>query len=401
MGVAVKQPLAVGPQSREYLPANPLLSPTSGFFFTSPFRSLITEGCFAKFTLPAFDGEDLQGSFQQGLQQAFSQAHAAGIKQPIICGAIPFDTTQASALFIPQQAQWFDRETMMAAIAPATIKIPQIIGKTALPEQPQFMQMVAEAIRATGDKQLEKVVLARLLEMETATPLDLSALMMRIISQNPDGFHFHLPLKEGEALLGVSPELLLRKSANQFHSNPLAGSARRESDPQQDLLIKQQLLHSNKDRHEHQIVTEGMRQQLMGRCHYLKIPETPELLSTTTLWHLSTPIDGEVANPAENALSLACLLHPTPALCGSPTQQARTLIKQLEPFDRGLFGGIVGWCDARGNGEWVVTIRCATVSANRVRLFAGAGIVPDSSPLAEWYETDTKISTMLRAFGFE
>jgi isochorismate synthase len=138
---------------------------------------------------------------------------------------------------------------------------------------------------------------------------------------------------------------------------------------------------------------------LKNRSRALDIPSSPELLSTATLWHLSTPINGEVQDAQENALSLACLLHPTPALCGTPTLVARDLIEQLEPFDRGLFGGIVGWCDDRGNGEWVVTIRCGTVSDDRVRLFAGAGIVPDSSPESEWRETGVKLNTMLRAFG--
>jgi isochorismate synthase len=92
-------------------------------------------------------------------------------------------------------------------------------------------------------------------------------------------------------------------------------------------------------------------------------------------------------------------LHPTPALSGFPHQAAKTLIAGLEPFDRELFGGIVGWCDAEGNGEWVVTIRCARIHENRVRLFAGAGIVPASSPAAEWRETGVKLSTMLNVFG--
>ncbi|MBX4309275.1 chorismate-binding protein, partial [Mycobacterium tuberculosis] len=70
------------------------------------------------------------------------------------------------------------------------------------------------------------------------------------------------------------------------------------------------------------------------------------------------PIAG-TALAEENAMSLACLLHPTPALSGFPHQAAKRLIAELEPFDRQLFGGIVGWCDDEGNGEWVVTIRCA------------------------------------------
>ncbi|WP_431225544.1 isochorismate synthase [Serratia sp. L9] len=398
MDVVVKGAAQKGLQHSENQAQATAISPTSGFFFTSPFRSLSTQGCFARITLPANEGDDLQGKFQQAIQQAFAQARLAGIKDPVLCGAIPFDTRQPSALFIPQQTQWFEREALLADMQIADTALPAITRKTELPEQTQFMQMVADAVQATKGDQLDKVVLARLLEIETSKPVDRQTLMTRIIAQNPHGFHFHVPLEEG-ALVGASPELLLRKYGNQFHSNPLAGSARRESDPQRDREISQQLLVSSKDLYEHQIVTEGMRQVLTGRCSHLHIPATPELLSTTTLWHLSTPIDGEVASRAENALSLACLLHPTPALCGTPTLVARDLIEQLEPFDRDLFGGIVGWCDAEGNGEWVVTIRCGTVNANQVRLFAGAGIVQDSSPQSEWHETGTKLSTILRAFG--
>lgn len=320
------------------------------------------------------------------------------MKNPILCGAIPFDTHQPSALFVPQQTQWFERDAYLAGVASPQDALPEITRQNEVPAQQPFMQMVADAVEATRGDQLDKVVLSRLLEIETREPVDRQALMARIIAQNPHGFHFHVPLEQG-ALLGASPELLLRKSGAQFYSNPLAGSARRDADPQRDLEVSQQLLVSEKDRYEHQFVTEGMRQVLADRCRYLNIPTVPELLSTTTLWHLSTPIDGEAASRAENALSLACLLHPTPALCGTPTALAHQVIKQLEPFDRGLFGGIVGWCDAEGNGEWVVTIRCGTVQGNQVRLFAGAGIVQDSSPESEWHETGTKLSTISRAFG--
>jgi isochorismate synthase len=375
------------------------LSPGSGFFFTSPFRSLSTEGCLTKVTAPAFDGDALDGSFQQAIAAAFSQARAAGITRPVVCGAIPFDKRQPSALFIPQRTRWFERAAVMATLATPDRQLAEIVSKTELPGQQQFMQMVSDAVQATADKRLSKVVLSRLLEIKTHGPVASSALIGRMMAQNPSGFHFHVPLEQG-ALIGASPELLLRKQGDQFYSNPLAGSARRESNPQQDRAVSQRLLDSAKDRYEHQIVTQGMQQVLADRCRHLHMPTSPELLSTPTLWHLSTPIDGEVLNGQENALSLACLLHPTPALCGSPTTVARELIARLEPFDRGLFGGIVGWCDDTGNGEWVVTIRCGTIVADRVRLFAGAGIVPDSSPESEWRETGVKLDTMLRAFGF-
>ncbi|AHY08568.1 isochorismate synthase [Serratia plymuthica] len=398
MSVTVKGAGQKKPQSKESELNTAGVSPTAGFFFTSPFRSLSTQGCFAKITLPAAGGDQVNGEFQREVRHAFAEAKLAGVKNPVLCGAIPFDTHQPSALFIPQQTQWFERDAFLAGATQPQDSLPEITRQTEVPAQQPFMQMVADAVQATRGDRLDKVVLSRLLEIETREPVDRQALMARIIAQNPNGFHFHVPLERG-ALVGASPELLLRKSGAQFHSNPLAGSARRDADPQRDREISQQLLVSEKDLYEHKFVTEGMRQVLADRCRHLNIPSSPELLSTTTLWHLSTPIDGEAASRAENALSLACLLHPTPALCGTPTQLAHQVIKQLEPFDRGLFGGIVGWCDAEGNGEWVVTIRCGTVQGNQVRLFAGAGIVQDSSPESEWRETGTKLSTISRAFG--
>ncbi len=182
-------------------------------------------------------------------------------------------------------------------------------------------------------------------------------------------------IPDGGVLLGASPELLLRKEGERFSSLPLAGSARRQPDDVLDREAGNRLLASQKDRHEHELVTQAMKQILRDRSTELQLPSSPQLITTPTLWHLGTPFEGK-ANAGENALTLACLLHPTPALSGFPHQVAKKLIAELEPFDRELFGGIVGWCDAEGNGEWVVTIRCAKLHGNQVRLFAGAGIVP-------------------------
>lgn len=115
------------------------------------------------------------------------------------------------------------------------------------------------------------------------------------------------------------------------------------------------------------------------------------------MWHLSTRSTGQLADEGVSALDLACRLHPTPAVCGVPVDAAREVIGELEPFDRGLYTGLVGWCDAAGNGEWAVTLRCAEVGTHRMRLFAGAGIVADSCPLAETRETEATFGTFLHA----
>lgn len=369
------------------------------FFFMSPYRSFTTSGCFARFSEPAVNGDDLNSPFQRKLAEAFALAKAQGIAKPVMVGAIPFDTTQPSALFIPQSWQTFTRPAKQhSARYFQGSPMPNVVSRQAIPEQDTFMAMVAEAARLTATPMVDKVVLSRLINIATDARVDSGALLERLIAQNPASFNFHVPLPDGGVLLGASPELLLRKEDERLSSLPLAGSARRQPDDMLDREAGNKLLASEKDRHEHDLVVQAMKTVLTPRSRELAIPASPQLVNTPTLWHLATPVEGLAAGK-ENALSLACLLHPTPALSGFPHQVAKRVIAELEPFNRELFGGIVGWCDEQGNGEWVVTIRCARIHDRNVRLFAGAGIVPASSPAAEWRETGVKLSTMLNVFG--
>lgn len=134
-------------------------------------------------------------------------------------------------------------------------------------------------------------------------------------------------------------------------------------------------------------------------CRTLTVPPGPELVHTRAMWHLATRIEGELADPATTSLDLACALHPTPAVGGTPTDLAREVIAELEPFDRNCFAGMVGWTDVAGDGEWVLALRSAEVCGDRLRLFAGAGIVAGSVPDAEVAETAAKFRTMLDALG--
>ncbi|EDH3531698.1 isochorismate synthase EntC [Salmonella enterica] len=369
------------------------------FFFMSPYRSFTTSGCFARYTEPAVAGDSPDSPFQQKLRQQFAEAKSQGIANPILVGAIPFDTRQPSSLFIPMAWQPFSRQQKQRTARYFTDHQPlTVTARKAIPEQDAFEAMVARAAMLTATPDVDKVVLSRLIDITTDVAVDSGALLERLVAQNPVSYNFHVPLADGGVLLGASPELLLRKEGERFSSLPLAGSARRQPDDVLDREAGNRLLASQKDRHEHELVTQAMKQILRDRSTELQLPSSPQLITTPTLWHLGTPFEGK-ANAGENALTLACLLHPTPALSGFPHQVAKKLIAELEPFDRELFGGIVGWCDAEGNGEWVVTIRCAKLQGNQVRLFAGAGIVPASSPVGEWRENGVKLSTMLNVFG--
>ncbi|ETK40912.1 MAG: isochorismate synthase [Pseudomonadales bacterium RIFCSPLOWO2_12_60_38] len=366
------------------------------FSFTSGDRELAVTGMLQRIETPAIGGDDANSLFQQTIVQALDRAREAGQSNPIIVGAIPFDPAEPSCLYIPEHAQWRTRD-IHAKTGMSTL--PELIEQKNIPDEQAFKRAVEHAVVNFRHSDVRKAVLSVQRELIFANDVDVSALQHNLKTQNPSGYHFRVPMPDGTTLIGVSPELLVRKEGLSFLSNPLAGSAKRMADPEADRRNADWLLTSEKDHYEHGFVTQDIVSQLGKLCPQLNVPQRPSLISTPALWHLSTRIEGTLADPAVSALQLACRLHPTPAVCGFPTERARRLIRFVEPFERGLFTGMVGWCDAQGNGEWVVTIRCGTVRRNKVRLFAGAGIVEASSPDSEWAEVQTKLGTMLRACG--
>lgn len=368
------------------------------FLFMSAHRCLRASGVFARISTPAAGGEHADSLFQHAVQDALGRARKAGLVRPLVLGAIPFDVSQPSCLYVPQQHEFFARPLSAATALPAPAPL-AVLRARSVPDEQGFKAAVRQAIANFRHSDIRKAVLARVFELETEQPVVVEQILAHLQAQNPGAYHFRVPLSEGGELLGASPELLLRKVGGQIFSNPLAGSAKRQADAQVDAQVSQALLRSPKDGYEHRLVIEDIRRVLAPHCATLEVPAAPSLLSTAALWHLSTAIQGQLHEPQMSVLQLACQLHPTPAVCGYPTRLARKLIDLVEPFERGLFSGMLGWCDAEGNGEWVVTIRCGTVQDRLVRLFAGAGIVEASCPDAEWAETEAKLGTMGNAFG--
>jgi isochorismate synthase len=175
----------------------------------------------------------------------------------------------------------------------------------------------------------------------------------------------------------------------------------RSGDPVEDRARARRLVASAKNLHEHALVVEAVADTLAPYCQLLHVPRRPSLVQTDSMWHLGTEITGALRVPEASSLELAMALHPTPAVCGAPRAEATAMIAELEGFDRGYFGGCVGHCDERGDGEWAVTIRCAEARGDALRLFAGAGIIAASVPDDELAETAAKLRTMSRALGFE
>ncbi|MEU9132628.1 isochorismate synthase [Kitasatospora sp. NPDC048540] len=360
-------------------------------FFAGPGRTLLAEGVRATVTDPARATEALRA------------ARAAGAEAPVVVGAIPFSPGRPARLFIPAEVHRAgplheDPLLQLPAAAPATADWRQ----RPVPAPEVYRDAVAEAVRRLSDDSgLTKVVLARTLELTAPGGADLPAMLHRLSRRDPDGYTFAVPAGGAATLVGASPELLVSRRATAVSANPLAGSAARSTDLAEDVRRAAALLESPKDLHEHAVVVEAVRAALAPLCAQLHVPERPTLVRTAAMWHLSTTVTGTLADPATSALDLALALHPTPAVCGTPTDRARDLIGELEPFDRGLYTGVVGWGDADGDGEWVVTLRCAEAEGDLLRLFAGAGVVAASDPAAELAETGAKFRTFLHAVGLE
>ncbi|MFE0173792.1 isochorismate synthase DhbC [Streptomyces sp. NPDC059002] len=364
-------------------------------FLATPTRTLLAEGVHAE--VP-HDERPLP----HRMAATLADARRTGVTKPYVVGAIPFDHTAPAALAVPAALRTAPPLTADPLIAlPAETPDATDWQIRPVPSPEAYGAGVASAVDRMWRGDFSKVVLARTLELTAPAPLDLPVMLQRLARRDPSGYTFALPTAPGRTLIGASPELLVSRRGHQVVANPLAGSTPRSDDLAEDVRRAAALLESAKDLHEHAVVVDAVHQALAASCTDLTVPPRPTLIRTATMWHLSTTITGTVASPETSALELACALHPTPAVCGTPTATARDVIRETEPFDRGFFTGMVGWGDANGDGEWVVTIRCAEAEERSLRLYAGAGVVAASDPAAETAETGAKFRTFLNAVGAE
>jgi menaquinone-specific isochorismate synthase len=227
-------------------------------------------------------------------------------------------------------------------------------------------------------------------------PLDPRRLLRRLAARFPDCWTFAV-----DGLLGATPELLLRRTGRRLSARVLAGTAPRGAGAD-DRRLAEALLGSAKDRAEHALAVDSLVRALEPYCTTLDAPAEPELLTLANVRHLATDVSGTQRRrgPRGGAglLELIGAVHPTAAVCGTPTPDAAALIGELEGMDRGRYAGPVGWLDARGDGEFGLALRCAElVGDDSARLFAGCGIVAGSDPAAELAETQSKFAAFQAA----
>jgi len=253
---------------------------------------------------------------------------------------------------------------------------------------------VSAAVAAIGTGEVNKVVLARAVEARADGPLDVRSVLARLAAEYPMCWTFHV-----DGMVGATPELLARVDHGLVTSRVLAGTIRMTGDEMGDLARAGALARSSKDREEHEYAVGSVTQVLAAHCTSVNVPDEPSVLHLPNVMHLATDITGALSQPV-GALDLVRELHPSAAVCGTPTLAAARVIDRLEGLDRGRYAGPVGWIDAAGDGEWCIALRCAEINRNdpaRLRLFAGCGIVAASDPASEWAESEAKLEPMRAA----
>lgn len=269
--------------------------------------------------------------------------------------------------------------------APASVKV---VKRTFLPTREMWIQNVEKVLELIRRKELQKVVLARTytLELESAPdPFSIAA----ALKQKAQGTFVFCLQSDTYAFLGASPERLFVRKGRQILSEAMAGTCRRGKNLGEDQLLQRQLLTSAKDLREFSPVQTYLQKALSPLCGQ-PLNFTPiSVHQTQNVQHLYSRCSGKLKASVTDDEILASL-HPTPALCGTPMEKAFSTIQDLEPFDRGLYGGVIGWTTPEAS-EWVVGIRSCLLQGKTATLFSGTGIVEGSNPEEEWEELNQKL----------
>ncbi|HEX6657425.1 MAG TPA: isochorismate synthase [Ilumatobacter sp.] len=324
---------------------------------------------------------------------------------PIALGALPFLPGAPATLVVPAVVvgkdaggrAWVTRidgadDPLVSTHEPVPIAASYSLRP--LVDVDHYLTAVAAARDAVREGRMEKAVIARPIAVESDQPIDVHAVLRRLKATFGSSHRFSI-----DGFIGASPELLVEVEGDIVRSFPLAGTTRTTGDPELDTKLAAELQASPKNQIEHRAAIEMVRDTLLPYCSYLDWAPEPEIVKVANVQHLGSQAEGRLSHPVPTVIELVRALQPTPAVGGYPRDAAIDLIRSVEGFERGLYGGAVGWVDGHGNGRWAVSLRCAELSEDRrsARLVAGGGIVADSDPRSELSETQAKFQAMLSA----
>ncbi|SUZ82223.1 uncharacterized protein METZ01_LOCUS35077, partial [marine metagenome] len=292
-------------------------------------------------------------------------------------------------------------QKMLESIRVEEISIPDSplirLERHDLPEYRQWCDLVEQGLENISSGKLAKVVLARAAVFSLARDYDPTELLLQLRRQAPQAFHFCFQLAPHQSFLGITPELLYRRTGNKIESEAIASTRPRGQTLEEDERLAVELRESEKEQREHLMVLERMEGLLQQFCRKTERLSYLERLPLRHVQHLQSKVQG-VLREEINDSDLLPAFHPTPAVSGAPDKEARALIRKLEPFDRGWYAGPVGWISS-SQAEFAVGIRSGLLCGRTLRIFTGAGIVKGSVPEEEWREIEDKLQSWQHLLG--
>ncbi|MCX6447865.1 MAG: isochorismate synthase [Actinobacteria bacterium] len=332
--------------------------------------------------------------------------HASGTG-PILFTSFSFDPDEDSVLVIPQIIVGMRNGSSWITWIGDQAQ-PELLEEVPLLQDAEFnwgdgslspaewQVRVAKAIKEIEDTKLEKVVLARDLKINSHRPIDARKILRNLSAEYPSTWIFAV-----DGLVGATPELLLRLSRGMVTSRVLAGTISKTGDDEKDLALAASLARSSKDLEEHEYAVRSVADALDPFCTSTNVPESPFVLHLANVMHLATDVTGALieSKKSVDAFTILEKLHPSAAVCGTPTNVAADLIKRIEGMSRGRYAGPVGWLDARGDGELGIALRCGQITVNEIQIYAGCGIVAGSNPEKELSESSAKFAPMRSALN--
>ncbi|MBI2377416.1 MAG: isochorismate synthase [Deltaproteobacteria bacterium] len=261
-------------------------------------------------------------------------------------------------------------------------------------ESSAYTNGVTRALAAIASGQVEKVVLARRLDVSARSGVRVNEALRKLFNAEPAGTAYLLSPEPGACFFGVTPERLFVRQGRELTCDAIAGTTKRGASPAEDAALQRRLLEDPKERREHALVVRGIMSALAPLAREVFASPDPEVLVLSRVQHLRTTVWAKL----DQATSVLACLHPTPAVAGWPVESSMSLIHALEPFDRGFYSGPVGLVSATED-RYSVALRCARVVRDRVVAYSGAGIVSGSTPEEEWAEVQSKARSVIEALG--
>jgi menaquinone-specific isochorismate synthase len=321
------------------------------------------------------------------------ELHAGDAQTTLVCNLVlPRDAHSAQEIL-----EQVEDLSLPAGALGASLPIP--VWREDSPDFRGWKQNIERALGAFSEGRLGKVVLARRAEIGFDGEVEATLLLESLKEATPDCFHFYVEPESGVAFLGASPERLFVREGSSVVSEAVAGTRPRGVSSEDDEGLRDDLMHSAKDRSEHSYVRIGIREALAPLCEELETDGDVAEMKLARGRHLRSKVCGILKEGVTDAALLEAL-HPTPAVGGHPRDGALEEIRALEPFDRGLYAGPIGWIGAEAS-EFAVGIRSGLVRGRTVSLYSGAGIVSGSVHDQEWAEIEQKIGDFTGMFGLE